>query len=168
MRPLDHRSPSILAAALTDPRICADLICDGVHVDPVMVDLFLRAKGPDNAILISDALSPTGMPPGRYQLGGMVVEVAGNVCMHGGTLAGSVLTLDRAVRNAMKFARWDLQSALRLATINPARQLRLLRESGTNSASAALGVLAPGSRADIVALSPAGDVLATFIGGELV
>jgi N-acetylglucosamine-6-phosphate deacetylase len=177
MRPLDHRAPGILAVVLTDHRLSADIIADGVHVDPTVVDLFLRTKSPESAVLISDALSPTGMPEGRYQLGSMEVEVRGNVCYHGQTLAGSVLTLDRAVRNIMHFAHSDLPTALRLATANPARQLGLLSDFGkgqsgkrTNSGSQLLarGALAVGNRADILALSPAGDVLATFIGGNLV
>ena len=71
--------------------------------------------------MITDATAATGMPDGRYRLGSLEVEVKDGRCMAGGKLAGSVLTMDRAVRNVVQFARWDLQQAVRLATLNPAR-----------------------------------------------
>ena len=116
MRPLDHRDPGILGEVLTDARLSADIIADGIHLDPVIVQLFLKAKGPDAAVLITDATAATGMPDGRYRLGSLEVEVKDGRCMAGGKLAGSVLTMDRAVRNVMQFAQWDLQQAVRLAT----------------------------------------------------
>ena len=70
MRPLDHRNPGLLGAVLTDRTVTADIIVDGIHVDPVVVDLFLRAKGMEGAVLITDAISATGMPDGTYMLGG--------------------------------------------------------------------------------------------------
>jgi N-acetylglucosamine-6-phosphate deacetylase len=131
------------------------------------VAILLRAKGPEHAVLITDATSAAGMPDGRYRLGSFEVEVHGDRCLFAGQLAGSVLTLDRAVRNVMKFARWNLQSALRLATLNPARQLGLAELRPAAGMSGGIGVLAPGSSADVVVLTPAGDVLATFVNGEL-
>src|SRR5581483_9679192 len=122
MRPLDHRDPGILAAVLTDDRLSADIIADGIHVDPSVIKLFLRAKGPERAVLITDALSATGMPDGRYRLGSFDIEVLDGKCTAAGTniLAGSILTLDRAVRNVMQFAGWELPQAARLASLNPA------------------------------------------------
>ncbi len=125
MRPLGHRDPGILGEVLTDPRLSADIIADGVHVDPLIVELFLKAKGPEAAVLITDATAATGMPDGRYHLGSLEVEVKDGRCTSGGNLAGSVLTLDVAVRNVMKFAQWDLQNAVRIATLNPARVVRM-------------------------------------------
>ena len=157
MRPLDHRNPGIIGEVLTDTRLSADIIADGIHLDPAIVDLFLKAKGPEAAVLITDAISATGMPEGRYRLGTFEVEVKDGRCMVGGKLAGSVLTMDRAVRNVMQFAHWDLQSALRLATFNPARVVGLANR----------GKLEAGAQADFVVLSPTGEVRNTIVRGEL-
>src|SRR5271166_146820 len=157
MRPLDHRDPGIIGEVLTDPRLSADIIADGVHLDPAIVDLFLKAKGPDAAVLITDAISATGMPEGRYRLGTFEVEVKNGRCTVGGRLAGSVLTMDRAVCNVMKFAHWDLQQALRLATLNPARVAGLPDR----------GRIEAGAEADFVVLSPGGEVRSTITRGEV-
>ena len=155
MRPLDHRDPGILGEVLTDPRLSAEIIADGIHVDPVIVQLFLKAKGPEAAVLITDATAATGMPDGRYHLGSLEVEVKDGRCMVGDSLAGSVLTMDRAVRNVMQFAQWDLQEAVRLATLNPARV------AGIKNA----GAIEAGAPADLVVLSPGGEVRQTVIRG---
>jgi N-acetylglucosamine-6-phosphate deacetylase len=156
MRPLDHRDPGVLGVVLDDDHLTADIIADGIHVDPCVVELFLKAKGPQRAVLISDAISATGMPDGTYQLGSFLVEVSGETCLFQGKLAGSVLTLDRAVRNVMKFANWDLATAVHLATQNPARVI---------GSASAKGVLSTGADADIVVLSPAGVVVETICRG---
>ncbi len=157
MRPLDHREPGILGTVLTDDRLTADIISDGVHVHPDVVRLFLSAKGPDRAVLITDAISATGMGDGRYRLGAFEVEVRGQRCEYEGKLAGSVLTLDRAVRNVMAFAAWDLARAVRLATINPARVAGIAGRKG---------VITPGADADIVVLTPRGEVIQTLVRGR--
>jgi N-acetylglucosamine-6-phosphate deacetylase len=158
MRPLDHREPGILGAVLSDDRVTADIIADGIHVDPSMVKLFLAAKGEERAILITDAISATGMGDGHYKLGGLDVEVRGDRCEFQGRLAGSVLTLDRAVRNVMSFAGWKLQQAVRLATYNPAILLGLAEKKGS---------IAPGRDADLIILTPEGKVVQTFLRGDL-
>jgi N-acetylglucosamine-6-phosphate deacetylase len=155
MRPMLHRDPGILGEVLTDPRISADFIADGIHLDPSVVKMILGAKGPEGAALITDATAATGMPDGIYRLGGLDIEVKDGRCLRDGTLAGSVLTMDRALRNVMSFAEWDLQSAVRLATINPARIAGLDQR----------GSLAAGSAADVVVLSAAGEVRDVIIGG---
>jgi N-acetylglucosamine-6-phosphate deacetylase len=155
MRPLDHRSPGILGAALTDRRMSADIIADGVHLDPAIVKLFAHAKGPERTVLITDAISATGMPDGRYRLGSFEVDVQDGKCMANGKLAGSVLTMDRAVRNLARFAEWDLPQAVTAASQNPARVARIPNK----------GVLAVGADADFVVLSREGEVLRTFVGG---
>jgi N-acetylglucosamine-6-phosphate deacetylase len=162
MRPLDHRDPGILGEVLTDSRLSADMIADGIHLDPAVVQLFLKAKGPEAAVLITDATAATGMPDGRYRLGSLEVEVKDGKCLSGGNLAGSVLTMDRAVRNVMQFAQWDLQQAVRLATLNPARVVAL------NGRRDQVGFLAPGARADLVVLSAQGEVRNTIIGGTAI
>jgi len=157
MRPLDHREPGILGAVLSDDRLTADLIADGVHVDPSVVRLFLRAKGTERAVLITDAISATGMPDGIYKLGAFEVEVRDSRCEYQGKLAGSVLTLDRAVRNIMSFAGWKLQESIRLATFNPARLLGITEDKGR---------VAVGCDADLLLLSAEGQVIQTIIAGE--
>lgn len=157
MRPLDHRSPGILGEVLTNPALSADIIADGVHVDPSVVRLFVQAKRLEHAVLITDATAATGMPDGRYQLGSLEVDVHDGRCLHEGRLAGSVLTLDRAVRNAMAFAELDLSQALRLATLNPASVVAAARK----------GVLQVGGDADLAVISPVGEIKATLVKGVI-
>jgi N-acetylglucosamine-6-phosphate deacetylase len=158
MRPLRHRDPGIVGEVLTNHHLTADVIADGVHVDPTVVQLFLKAKGADGAVLITDATSATGMPDGKYQLGFLEVEVKEGKCLLDGRLAGSVLTMDRAIRNVMNFAGWDLQQAVRAATANPARV------AGAQNK----GVLKPGADADFVVLTANGEVRATVVKGNVV
>ena len=155
MRPLAHRDPGIVGSVLTDSRVTADIIADGIHLDPSIVKLIARAKGPDQTVLITDATAATGMPDGRYRLGSMEVDVKDGRCTSDGKLAGSVLTMDRAVRNLARFAEWDLPLAVGAASRNPARAV------GSNNK----GVLAPGADADFIVLDAEGNVLRTFIGG---
>src|SRR5580692_8022016 len=148
MRPLDHREPGILGEVLTSRQLTADIIADGIHVAPEIVKLFLQAKGFERAVLITDAMAAAGMPDGTYQLGPIQVEVHNGRCTSGGNLAGSVLTIDRAVRNVMQFSTWSLRDAVRAATLNPASATGLLQH----------GRLMPGAEANLVVLSPDGDV----------
>ena len=157
MRPLDHREPGIIGEVLSDDRLTADIIVDGIHVAPEVVKLFLLAKGHERAVLITDAISATGMPDGRYQLGPIEVDVKDGKCTSGGSLAGSVLTMDRAVRNVTKFSNWNLREAVQAATLNPARAVGLSRRHG---------VLAQGADADFAVLSPTGEVLKTIVRGR--
>jgi N-acetylglucosamine-6-phosphate deacetylase len=160
MRPLshntlDHRSPGILGAVLTDRRVNADIIADGIHLDPAIVKLVAHAKGSEQTVLITDAISATGMPDGRYRLGSFEVDVRDGKCTLDGKLAGSVLTMDRAIRNLARFAEWTLPQAVTAASRNPARVARIPNK----------GVLAVGADADFVVLSSDGEVLRTFVGG---
>lgn len=155
MRPFDHREPGIIGQMLTDNRATADIIADGIHLHPATVDLFLKAKGPELAVLITDAIAATGMPNGHYKLGPLDVEVKDGRCSANGKLAGSVLTMDRAVRNAMQFAGWNLQDALRPATLNPAQVTGFPNR----------GRLQADCRADILVLSPLGEVRNVILGG---
>jgi N-acetylglucosamine-6-phosphate deacetylase len=157
MRPLDHRDPGIIGEVLSDDRISADVIADGIHVSPVVVKLFLQAKGHERAVLITDSISATGMPDGRYQLGPIEVDVKEGKCTANGSLAGSVLTMDRAVRNVTQFSNWSLREAVRAATLNAATAVGM---------SSTYGILARGAVADFTVLSPSGDVLKTIIGGR--
>ena len=109
-------------------------------------------------MLITDGMAATGMPDGRYRLGPLEVEVKDGRCLSNGSLAGSVLTMDRAVRNVMAFAGWSLANAVRIATLNPAQA------AGINDQA---GRLVPGAPADILVLSPTGEVLETILGGRI-
>src|SRR5271166_453971 len=157
MRPLDHREPGIIGEVLSDDNITADLIADGIHVAPEVVKVFLQSKGYERAVLITDAISATGMPDGRYQLGPIQVDVKDGKCTSNGSLAGSVLTMDRAVRNVTKFSNWNLRQAVRAATLNPAQAVNL---------SQSHGILTSGANADFVVMSPAGEVLKTIVAGR--
>lgn len=156
MRPLGHRDPGVVGEVLTNDSISADIIADGIHLDPEIVKLFLKMKGLERSVLITDATAATGMPDGRYRLGSLEVEVKNGKCTRDGHLAGSVLTMDRAIRNVMKYGDWSLSHALRAATFNPARAVNLTQ----------VGRLEAGARADLVVLSPNGEVRKTIIGGK--
>ncbi len=157
MRPLDHRSPGIIGEVLSDDQLSADIIVDGIHVAPEVVKVFLQSKGVERAVLITDAISATGMPDGRYQLGPIEVDVKDGKCTANGSLAGSVLTMDRAIRNVTKFSNWSLCSAVRAATLNPARAVHMPED---------FAILGAGSRADFTVLNPGGEVLKTVVAGR--
>ena len=143
MRPFSHRETGVLGAVFTSPEVSAELIADGVHVDATAIRMLLGLKSPDRVILVSDGISATGMPDGKFQLGTFEVTVSGGICRNAeGKLAGSTLTLDRALRNMVALGV-PLSSALRMVTANPARQIGL----GSRK-----GVLAPGADADLVFL----------------
>ncbi|MEG9436071.1 N-acetylglucosamine-6-phosphate deacetylase [Edaphobacter sp. HDX4] len=132
MRALDHREPGILGVVLDEEALYAELICDGVHVAPELVRLWFKAKGQRHAILVTDSMAAAGMPDGEYTLGTFAVKVADGRAFsaddltHGKhTLAGSVLTLDRAVSNLRRFTGAPLEVASRLASHNPAILLGL-------------------------------------------
>ena len=158
MRPLDHRDPGILGEVLTNDALFAEIICDGMHVDPVAVRLFRKAKGADRAMLMTDAMAGTGMPDGRYRLGELEVRVENGRCVIGeNTLAGSTLTMDRAVQNFMAFTGAGLAETIGLATRNPARMVGLDDQ---------IGALTVGRSADIAVLSPKNEIVETFLRGE--
>lgn len=143
MRPFSHRETGVIGAVLTSPEVTAEVIADGVHVDAPAIRLLLAAKSTDRVVLISDGTAATGMPDGKYRLGSIEVTVAGGVCRDAeGHLAGSTLTLDRALRNIVGLGV-SLQDAVKMLTWNPARLLGLEKTKG---------VLAPGADADLVLL----------------
>jgi N-acetylglucosamine-6-phosphate deacetylase len=158
MRPFAHRDSGIIGAALVDDRISAELICDGVHVEPSAVRLLVKAKGLDKLLLVTDSLSGAGMPDGNYRLGNFTVHVAGGVCRTvEGNLAGSTITLDAATRNLANYAGLPYQRCLATATINPARLLGLEKQKG---------VIAPGADADLVVLDKDYLVTQTYVAGR--
>jgi N-acetylglucosamine-6-phosphate deacetylase len=156
MRPLDHREPGILGEVLTAANLSADIIADGIHVAPEIVQLFLKAKGIDGSVLITDATAAAGMPDGKYRLGPIEVDVKDGKCTMDGKLAGSVLTMDKAVRNVTKFSDWSLRDAVQAATFNPSHAVGLPNQ----------GELAAGADANVVVLSPNGEVRKTIVRGR--
>jgi len=159
MRVLDHREPGILGTVLTTDELYAELICDGIHNAPEMVRLWWKAKGPQRALLVTDAMSAAGMPDGEYQLGGFAVELADGRAMANGVLAGSVLTLDRALCNFIRFTGATVDHALQALSANPAAMTGL----GTQAGSVTVG--AP---ANLVAVDSAGRLIASIQAGAVV
>jgi N-acetylglucosamine-6-phosphate deacetylase len=163
MRALDHRDPGILGTVLDDDRLYAELICDGVHVVPPLVRLWLKAKSARRAILVTDAMSAAGMPDGKYTLAGQTVLVADGRAVLADdlaagiqTLAGSVLTMDRAVSNLQAFTGASLGDATRLASHNPAAML----------GRPELTCVAVGSAANLNRFDARGQLIATYLQGR--
>ena len=145
MRPFSHRDPGILGAIMTDPEVTAEIIADGVHVAVAAIQVLLGVKGFDTVLLVSDGIAATGMRDGTYRLGNFEVNVKDGVARNSeGKLAGSTLTLDRALRNSVALGV-PLIDAIRMATLHPARRLGLGGKKG---------VIATGADADLVALTP--------------
>jgi N-acetylglucosamine-6-phosphate deacetylase len=143
MRPFSHRDTGVIGAVLTSPDITAELIADGVHVDEPAMRMLLQAKGAGSVILVSDGTAATGMPDGTYALGNLQVTVRDGVCRNAeGKLAGSTLTLDRALRNIVALGT-PLADAARMLTLNPASLLGIEFKKGA---------LRAGADADVVLL----------------
>src|SRR3984957_12329 len=146
MRPFSHRDSGVIGAVLTTPEVTAELIADGVHVDETAMRLLLQAKGAAGVILVSDGISATGMPDGQYSLGKFDVNVVNGVARNAeGNLAGSTLTLDRALRNIVRMG-WSLSDTVKMLTANPAKLLGVEFKKGA---------LRTGADADIVLLNEA-------------
>lgn len=146
MRPFSHRDPGVIGAVLTSSEVNAELIADGIHVDEIAMKVLLQAKGPERVVLISDGTPATGMPDGKYKLGGIDVIVVDGVCRDlNGKLAGSTLTLDKALRNIVGLGI-PLANAVRMLTLNPATVLGIEFKKGA---------LRTGADADILLLNDA-------------
>jgi N-acetylglucosamine-6-phosphate deacetylase len=158
MRPLDHREPGIVGTILDREDVYAEAICDGVHVHPAIVRLWLKIKGEERAILVTDGMSATGVPDGTYTLGDFEVVVKDGVCLSGETLAGSVLTMDQAVANVRRFTGTSLAAAVRLASRNPARMMGMSH----------LTQMAAGTPANFNVYDEAGDRTGSIFHGRLV
>jgi N-acetylglucosamine-6-phosphate deacetylase len=160
MSPLHHREPGLPGAAFAHPRVACGIIADGRHVHPVMVALAFRALGPDRLYLVTDAIAATGMEPGEYPLATRRVYLEEGVPkLEDGTLAGSILSMDEALRNVLDFTSCKVPEAVRMATATPAR---LVGVGGRK------GRLASGYDADVVVLSPEFSVEAVYRGGSRV
>lgn len=146
MPPFGHRDTGIIGAAFDDPKVHAELICDGIHVSAPMIRAAFRLFSDDRLILISDSMRATGMPGGDYSLGGQSVHVCGKLAtLEDGTIAGSVTNLMDCLRYAVLEAGIPLESAVKAAAVNPARELSLSHLHGQikKGAFANLLVLTP-------------------------
>ncbi|MBI3743141.1 MAG: amidohydrolase family protein, partial [Chloroflexi bacterium] len=143
-----------------EPELLAEVIADGVHLAPQTVRLAIRAKGPDGIALITDAFSAAGCPDGTYTLGSHAVFVKGDLCtLADGTLAGSMLTMNRAVANAIAFSGCALADAVKMATLIPAAVAGCAGRKGS---------IERGKDADLALLRPDFSVVATIVEGEVV
>lgn len=155
MPSLLHRKPGAVTALLNDGRVFCELIADGFHVHPSLISMAARLKG-DHLVLITDSIRFTGLPDGQYTLGWQTVTVSGIECrLPDGTIAGSTLTMDRAVRNAHELGGLPLAQALMAASANAAASI----------GEAGRGTLAPGQAADIAVFDAAMRPARTFVGG---
>jgi N-acetylglucosamine-6-phosphate deacetylase len=158
MSPFGHRAPGVIGAALVDDRVCVGLIADGVHSHPASVRLAIRAKGIERIALVSDMMPAAGMPPGKYTFGGQTVTVDERTARLGaGTLAGSIATMDVAIRNVVRWTDATPTDALRMASEVPARILGLPDR----------GCIEPGAVADLVLLDHELAVQATITRGQI-
>ncbi len=157
MSPLNQRSAGMVGAALADPRVIAGLIADGHHVSPTAIRVALAAKGPDGIALVSDAMPPAAGGPAHFELQGRTASRMGTkLTLPDGTLAGSTLTMLDAVRYLVREIGIDVALALRMATLTPARMLRLDHHYGR---------LAPGYSSSVVHLGDDLTVKGVWIDG---
>lgn len=159
MRELHHREPGVVGAIMDLP-IIGEVILDGIHVHPVVVRILSRLKLPDKLVLVTDSLRAAGLEDGDYDLGGLKVIKRGNeLRLVDGTLAGSTMTLDDAVRNAVNLVGLKLTDAVRMASTTPANLLGLGERKGS---------ITVGKDADLALLTPDLIVRETIIGGRIV
>ncbi len=158
---MHHRQPGTAGAVLALDEIYAQIIMDLVHVHPAVVKLLVKAKGVERTILITDALHAAGLPEGEYEILGQTITVSGGVAFltYGNSLAGSILTMDKAVQNAMQATGYSLSKVLPMATSTPATSLGLGDE---------LGSILPGYTADLLVLNQNFKVRLTMVQGQVV
>ena len=159
MSPLAHRAPGVPGAVLESDRVCAELICDGFHVHPAMMQLAIRAKGPDRLMAITDGTAGSGLPVGsRTRLGRQSILVTPRTAeLEDGTFAGSVLTMDGAFRQLVQHNGVSVVEAARMCATTPARQI-----GARNS-----GQITVGADADLVVLDRSFRVIHTYLRGRL-
>jgi N-acetylglucosamine-6-phosphate deacetylase len=159
MSPFEHRAPGAVGAGLVDDRVTVGLIADGIHCHPASVRLAVQTKGVERIALVSDMMPAAGMPPGNYELGGQAVVVDEAAArLHDGTLAGSIVTLDQAIRNVVRWTDATPAEAIRMASEVPARLLGLVDA----------GQIAAGCPADLVLFDKDLNVETTLINGQIV
>jgi N-acetylglucosamine-6-phosphate deacetylase len=161
MADMGHREPGLVGCAMTSQGVYAELICDGLHVDPVACETLVRAKGWEHVVLVTDCLSCGGLPNGDYFIGELPIELRDGAAFlkEGGNFAGSVLTLDRAVRNVVNWGIVTAEQAIRMATEVPARSCGIGNRCGA---------ILPGRAADLVVFDSDMRLAETYVDGRLV
>lgn len=160
MPPLTHRAPGPIGAFLTSKHTFVELIADGFHVHPAVMEVVIRSKGPEKVILVTDAVTPAGTSMTTFHIFGTQLEVKGNSCFApDGNLAGSALTMNKAVKTIVDSTHTTLTDALKMASLNPARLLGIDKMKGT---------LEVGKDADIVIADDDLSIHATIVGGAIV
>ena len=160
MQPMHHRRPGVVGAALTTKGVMVEIIADGVHLAPTTVRLVVAAKGIEEVLLVTDSMAATGCEDGEYILGPIKVYVRnGEARLKSGNLAGSTLTLERAVTHVARWTDAGLNGAWQMASLNPARLLGIDDH---------VGRIAPGYDADLTAIDANGRVVLTMVGGKIV
>jgi len=159
MTGLHHREPGIVGAALLHDRVRCELIVDGVHIRPEVVNLVFRTKGKSGIVLVTDSIRGKCLNAGTFELAGQSVTVDGKkAVLHDGTLAGSILRMIDAVKLMIDFTRCDFTEAIQMATETPAKQIGIFHRKGS---------IAVGKDADIVVLNGQLDVVMTICRGHI-
>ena len=160
MRELHHREPGVVGAALTSPELTVEIIADGVHIHPIVLKILTKIKDGEKIVLITDAMRAAGLKEGTYDLGGQeVIVTKGQARLKDGTLAGSVLTMDKAVKNMVNKIGIQLPKAIQMASYNPAKSIGIDDKKGS---------LEPGKDADIVILNKNLETELTIVAGKIV
>lgn len=160
MRGLHHREPGVVGAVLTSSELTVEIIADGVHIHPIILKIITQIRENEKIVLITDSTKATGMKEGTYDLGGQEVTVAkGQARLKNGTLAGSVLTMDKAVKNMTNKVGISLPKAIQMASFNPAKSIGIDDKKGS---------LEPGKDADIVILNKNLETELTIVAGKIV
>ncbi|CAH2717363.1 N-acetylgalactosamine-6-phosphate deacetylase [Neobacillus rhizosphaerae] len=157
MSSLHHREPGMVGAAMNLKNVFAEIICDGHHVHPAAANILMNTRGRDTTVMVTDCMMAGGMPEGHYQLGEFPVEVKdGAARLDSGSLAGSILQLKDAVKNAVQWGIATPMEAIYMASTAPAKSVQIDQECGK---------IAEGYAADFIVLNPALDLIATYIDG---
>jgi len=160
MRGLHHREPGVVGAALTSPELTVEVIADGIHIHPIVLKILTKIKESEKVVLITDAMRAAGLKEGTYDLGGQeVIVTKGQARLKDETLAGSVLTMDKAVKNMVNKIGIQLPKAIQMASFNPARSIGIDDKKGS---------LEPGKDADIVILNKNLEAELTMVAGKVV
>ncbi|NLZ81318.1 MAG: N-acetylglucosamine-6-phosphate deacetylase [Clostridiales bacterium] len=159
MPPFNHREPSVVGAAFDKKNCYVELICDGVHIHPSVIRASFQLFGDDRVVLVSDSMMATGMEDGNYSLGGQAVSVTGNrATLIDGTIAGSATNLMKCMQTAISYGI-PLESTIKAASVNPAKQLGIYKEYGS---------ITPGKYANIVLLDKDFSLKQVILRGKLI
>lgn len=159
MSPLHHREPGVVGSVLLEDRITAEMIVDGIHIAPAMVNLAFRNKGRERVVLVTDAMRAKCLNNGFYDLGGQEVEVKnGKATLQNGTLAGSILLMKDAVQNMISFTGCKMEDIVQMTSVNPAKELNVFDRKGS---------IKPGKDADLVILDEQNEVVLTICRGKI-